>query len=372
MDFISNLLTILDNYVSFTYFDAIDMINSGTDVNLFKSNQILLSPFTCIDQYNREGQQPLHYAILGGNPVAWDWILSEPDVKINAITEIEEWNPAHLAVKAGSPDLLTRLIGLGVDMNALDARKLTPLAYTETDLESQKWIQLTQLNFKIPLGPLDRNYFHYFSRDATLNLLNHSIQSAQELIDKPDKTGTTALMLAAEDGQEVSLQRLLQAGAQINVFDFEGRTALHRAAAAGQSRSCQLLLRFDDADNDYFDEQDDDFITDLVDYSSSSSQQFISDKRGLTPLMSAVLNGHLETVKVLAKRNSKHLDLRNEITTGDTALHYAVLIHSPQIVSVLLEAGAFADAVNKDGKKPLDLVSEAARDQYEDLFIVAC
>lgn len=377
MDFISRFLNILDNLANLTYFDAIDMIKSENDIQMFKSGQIYLSPFTCIDQYNREGYQPLHYAIQSRNLLACEWILSESDVKINAITEMEQWNSAHLAVRNGFKDLLTRLIELGVDLDALDAEKLTPLTYAESDLEAQRWIQLTNLNFKTTtLGPLDRTYFHFFAQDSTPILLDHVINSAIGLIDKPDSTGTTALMLAAENGQTGALKKLIDVGARVDVTDAEGRTALNRAASAGQTLSCQLLLRQANEE-----EEVDDFVVDIDDEEElarrlkAQALLFISDNNGLTPLMSAVLNGHIETVRLLSKIPSKHLDIPNErlsTSDGNTALHYAVLADSPEMVSILLEAGAFADSVNRDGKSPLDLVPESLKDRFVDLLFVSC
>jgi ankyrin repeat protein len=49
------------------------------------------------------------------------------------------------------------------------------------------------------------------------------------------QAGVTPLMIAAEKGHTAIMEDLLNAGADVNAADAEGRTALHRAAAGGAS-----------------------------------------------------------------------------------------------------------------------------------------
>ena len=359
--------------MNLSYFEAIDLIKSKDQVELLTSGSVHLSPFTNIDQYNLGGLQPLHYAIQTKNHLAIDWLLSHENVRVDAVTEIESWNSAHCAVKAGDSKTLEKLVKVGVNLNAIDTNNLTPLAYAESDLGAEKWLEyleINSINFKTQLGPNKRTYFHYFAKDSTKSLLDYVIKMDIDNINKADISGTTPLMLAAEAGEFEALWKLLSNGAKYDILDGEGRSALQRAAAAGQTKACQILL-YDpnvlpsDQVND-----NEEYYTEVYDAPieriKAQALLFIQDKQDLTPLMAAVLNGHTETVRILAKENSNHLDLKQE-QSGDTALHLAVSINSTEIVSILLDSGAYPDPLNKSGKKPSDLAQDDS--EIFDLFI---
>lgn len=357
----SNFLNLLDNLVNFSYFDAVDFIKTREDLNKIINGNVQLSPFTNIDQYNYYGYQPLHYAIQSKNYLAVEWLLSHENVPVNALTEIERWNSAHCAVLADDSNTLGRLIHAGADLNAVDSYLLTPLAYAKTDMDAEKWLDnlsdINPLNFNIRLGPKKRSYFHYFARDSMKLLLDYVIKMDIDKINSIDLTGSTPLMLAAETGQTQSLWTLLSNGALLDIIDLEGRSALHRAAAAGQSKACQFLLYDPDVipEDEAVDKND---FTEIFDSSAvteaAQSLLIVHDHEDLTPLMTAVVYGNIETVRVLAEQNSKHLDVKQR-RNGDTALHLAVYSGSAEIVKILLEAGAYPDALNSSGKKPIDL-----------------
>ena len=134
LDKIPKLLTAIDTFINFTYFDAIDLIKSEGGIPFENSDH--MGAFTSLDQYNLQGLQPLHYAISLECPLAVDWILKRPSVQINAVTETEGWNAAHLAVRTKQGDILSKLINeQGVDLNALDNQGLTPLSLIESEEE---------------------------------------------------------------------------------------------------------------------------------------------------------------------------------------------------------------------------------------------
>lgn len=297
------MLNLVDNWLSYTYFDAIDSIKSPQDVNL-GNVAVRLSPLTGLDQYNESGLQPLHYAIKCKNDLAFQWLLSFHDTRVDAVTEKERWNSAHCAVKFDNPIALVKLIEARVDLNALDGDLLTPLAYLENDFNSAGWLnklELTPLNFKIPLGIDKRSYYHYWARDSTLSLLYYLIAVNPLDINVQDATGTTALMLASELGQLETMRKLIVNDASFESVDREGRSALHRAAAAGQTSSCRLLL----FDPDLIGLELEEFATELddvsVDKAKSLAQLHVSDALGHVPYLSASLNGHVETAQVLVK-----------------------------------------------------------------------
>lgn len=348
----SKFLTALDKFIGFTYFDAINSILSGSQEREFD-----LSPFTSLDQYESSGFQPLHYAIKSKSQDAVDWILSQSP-PINSETAIEGWNPAHCAVIQNDSETLMKLMERGVNLNSLDQKKMTPLAYAFSDLEFEKWTNALDLDFNLPLGPFKRNYLHFFAKDDTINLLNWAIEAYPPAIDSSDIDGTTPLMLAAESGQVKATQSLLLKSSFYDQVDAKGRTAIHRAAAVGQCVTCKLLL-FEPILN--ADDDDDEVVFVEIDATESQEDRhksiallFVQDSDGFSPLMSAVIKGHVETVRFLCTFPD-HFNLSHP-ETDDTALHYAVQSNSPQLVSILLNASANPDQRNKAGKTPLDLI----------------
>jgi ankyrin repeat protein len=60
-------------------------------------------------------------------------------------------------------------------------------------------------------------------------------------VNRTDKTGSTALMYAAESADNSCLRLLLKAGADINAKDLAGRTALRRANLAARAAMAHFL-----------------------------------------------------------------------------------------------------------------------------------
>jgi len=66
--------------------------------------------------------------------------------------------------------------------------------------------------------------------------------------------------------------------------------------------------------------------------------------RGATPLIIAAVKGHYSVLRILA--NHPNIQLHEQDSDGDTALHCAVLAQKNESVSVLLEAGADPTLLN--------------------------
>ncbi|KAL2677252.1 hypothetical protein Neosp_011020 [[Neocosmospora] mangrovei] len=87
------------------------------------------------------------------------------------------------------------------------------------------------------------------------------------------------------------------------------------------------------------------------------------DSVGDTPLVVAALNGYEEAAQILLQNDQcrRHVDLQQR--SGATALQYAVKAASPEIVYMLLEAGASADKRDLFGCTPLHCLASSQADQ---------
>lgn len=81
--------------------------------------------------------------------------------------------------------------------------------------------------------------------EDTTNVINDFIYQGANLHNQTDRTGETALHLAARYARSDAAKRLLEASADANIQDNMGRTPLHAAVAAdaqGVFQVCELGL----------------------------------------------------------------------------------------------------------------------------------
>uniref|UniRef100_A0A670JCS1 E3 ubiquitin-protein ligase MIB2 n=1 Tax=Podarcis muralis TaxID=64176 RepID=A0A670JCS1_PODMU len=137
----------------------------------------------------------------------------------------------------------------------------------------------------------------------------------RELVQKyPDKVdvknqGRTALQVASYLGQVEVVKILLQAHANINLWDEEGDTALHYAAFGNQADVARFLV-------------------------SKGANGDLRNNAKCTALYIAVNKGFTEVVQALCEHNC---DVNLPDSYGDTPLHYAITADFKCIIEALTE-----------------------------------
>ncbi|MCE2540225.1 MAG: ankyrin repeat domain-containing protein, partial [Acidobacteria bacterium] len=145
-------------------------------------------------------------------------------------------------------------------------------------------------------------------RGAVLALLDEGIDVNTA---RPD--GVTALLWAAHWDDVELAERLLDAGADVNAADDHGVTALERAAENASIAMVETLL-------------------------AGGADVDAAQTSGLTPLMTAARTGSVGVVRRLIAGGA---DADAVVTaTGSTALMWAVSERHPEVVRLLLAAGA--------------------------------
>jgi hypothetical protein len=124
--------------------------------------------------------------------------------------------------------------------------------------------------------------------------------------------GYAPIHLASEIGHQMTVQWLLDHGAEISAQDEAKQTALHKAASEGHEAVIRLLL-----------ERGDDIST--------------RDITGTIPLLLAAYRGHEAAVELLLEKGS---DISASGFDERTALHVAAARGNEAVVRVLLEKGA--------------------------------
>ena len=174
------------------------------------------------------------------------------------------------AIQQGKAKIIKRLLDSRVDINVVTESGQSPLLLACSLKESVNREKITSL------------------------LLDRGCQ-----INLPDRAGVTALMIAVDSQDESLVSKLLEKGADVGLSDFEGNTALCHAAKIGDSNILRTILCETQRHKIHVDQK---------------------NMRGLTPLLIAAQNGHLEVAKILVEKGKASLtirDLDNFMTAED-------------------------------------------------------
>lgn len=193
--------------------------------------------------------------------------------------------------------------------------------------------------------------------------VNHLIDSGID-VDMPDHQGNTALHIAADNGLEAIVDRLLLAGARVNANGDAGDTPLHLAVRAGNLACVQSLLRSENINVNIANEQEDtpihdailgaatghvaaadEILDELLDHGASVTQQGGTNIQ--TPLQVMIYNNMLSHIK---KAISWNCSLRTMDHLGNAPIHTAASCGYKDLVSVMLEKDiTLVSLKNRDG-----------------------
>jgi ankyrin repeat protein len=228
-------------------------------------------------------------------------------------------------------------------------------------------------------------------------------------LDESDPTsGQTPLIYAAAESQEIIVDILVAAGANVNAQDGHHRSALSYAAAMGLIRSVEVLVT-SDAVVDQLDNKKRTPLhyaaqgghTEVIHYLlQAGADIYATDAWGMTPLMRAVKAAHVEAVNYLlgmvSKLNQKEektgrtvlqmaaaggvvelvesilaagADVNDKDHHGRTALMTAVVNHRKEVVQVLPERGAEIDDMDQDGNTALHLAAALGAEEIIEILL---
>ncbi len=237
-----------------------------------------------------------------------------------------------------APPLVTTLLGLGVNVNAVNKEGQSPLTLA--------------LMSTLPL-----------SSDPKRPLFDAMLL---ELLDKGANPNTAApdsntpLLYAIDKELPGVLKKLLEKGALVTQANKEGMTPLHLAAGKCVSGSVALLL----AHNAPLDVVDSGGGTPLwlaVRQKQAACVKMLKgspletpNKEGFTPLMAAVFQADQPTVVALIDMGAS---LVTKNSRGENVLHAAAAGGDAQIVKYLIEKGAPLNEKTTEGKTPLDIAN---------------
>lgn len=142
------------------------------------------------------------------------------------------------------------------------------------------------------------------------------------------------LLRAAADGSSDDVEKLLDYGANIEQRGAVGMRALHYAAKTNNVGAVIALM-------------------------NRAADANAEDDNERTPLHIAVIEGHLQIVKLLLGRGGANIEASD--INKQTALHHAVMSSSVEIVKELMDRKANRSAMDSHGCTPIKRAREAEK-----------
>ena len=192
-----------------------------------------------------EGDSEERYSVQGG-AIFVDFSSSNPFVRAAINDDLDEvkarWimrakinsrdkssngiSALHAAVENGNLEMVQFLLDQGAKINIRDNDKRTPLMMLDGDATPELLELLLRYGAKPKLLDKEKNtaLYHLIENGGNQALIRTLITFGVD-VNAVNKSGQTALMLAAENGNEESVKALLESGAEVNRLDREGRSA---------------------------------------------------------------------------------------------------------------------------------------------------
>ncbi|KAK3088028.1 hypothetical protein FSP39_013681 [Pinctada imbricata] len=269
-----------------------------------------------INQFDKYGLTPLHYACMRGNEMALRQLLTYPELNIEAVDK-QGMTALHMAATHNHTEEAGYLIQAKAMLRVKDNEDLTPLhcACYEGNIE------VVKLLFK-----------EAAQRDGWVTI--------QNMVADRDIDQNTCLHLAVLNGHYDVMKLCVEKKADVNTPAIKYMHPLHLAAKAGDLNCVRLLVkhkaRIDSLNEDM-----------------------------ATPLHIAAANDHLDVVEYLVKKKAP-LDKKDK--DNYTPLLMAAYTGRAEIVNLLLKKGADRSALDKNDKSALYLAAE--EDQTEALKVM--
>ena len=174
---------------------------------------------------------PLHNAVMYGYKEIVDELLSK-GADVNAG---DDNGSTPFAIAAGSADLPTieRMIDLGADINARDKLGRPPLfwAISGSRYGTSELLIGKGADLHATTSSGERIAYHALMLGANISLVDFLKKSGYDL-NMCNTNGETLMFAAVRRGGKAWVQKLMDAGADVNARDSKGFTALHHARSA--------------------------------------------------------------------------------------------------------------------------------------------
>ena len=320
--------------------------------------QVLIDAGADIEAKDEKGRSPLHVACLSGSLAVVKVLVGEgagvcvsDDERPTCLT-LAAWNghteivrylvdlpegdvnhaygfaatALHCAARQKHPDVVKVLIDAGADIEAQDNDGYSPLFLPSISGGVDTVKVLLRAGADVRATDTTGNTCLMFAaHHGHIETVRTLLCMPEVGLDNPGEHGSTALHDAACQGHPDVLQALLDAGADTEAKDAEGRSVLLVASSTHEVKSVKVLVE-------------------------AGAEVRATDDEGNTCLIIAAYFGYTEIVRYLLCLS----DVHDRDAEGDTALHLAAHQKLPDVVKLLLEHGADKSLCNEAGETALD------------------
>ncbi|XP_065112816.1 CARD- and ANK-domain containing inflammasome adapter protein [Paramisgurnus dabryanus] len=205
---------------------------------------LLLRKGAEINSVTQDGLTALHLACHSGHSQAVSQLLEgKADIHVK---DKQGRTAMHWAATQGDAGIIQLLLTAGCDANAPDKEKKSPLHLASMEGHTKAVSVLLAGKAKVGAKDMDGcSPLHYAASKGKVKTAAVLLASAKSKnVNDKNVWRRTPLHLAAEHGQDLLVELLLEKGAKINTLDNNKDTALHCACRAGHVETVQKLVNW--------------------------------------------------------------------------------------------------------------------------------
>ncbi len=292
----------------------------------------------------------------------------------------------HRACEKGKPDVVKALLDAGGDGNERTPNGSTPLIIA-IQLRQNEVADALLDYFDVTTGmnvmhaetdDLRRSAFHLAVEKGNAQTVGKMLKNGA-LVNDPDASGETPLLRAIGQGNLALIETLAANGADLNREDCPLVFACHTPDLRSEARRGEVaaLLMRHGADPDQMDAESGMAPLHAAALATSGRQAMaallrnnanpnVYDNDGFTPLFYTLHKSTPDMMKILVNAGADINALHKE--DGRTALIQAVREKRPSMVTALLECGANTKIADSHGKTALDYAKEDPESRIPDIL----
>ena len=272
----------------------------------------------------------LIFAAYNGHTDAVRYLVGLPEVDLSPQGR-GNYTALHDAVEQKHADVVEVLICAGADIETKNVEGRSPLLLASVSGELTTVQMLVEAGADVRATDTEGYTCLIFAAyDGHTDTVRYLVSLPEVDLNHQDNRNFTALHDAVEEKHADVVEVLIDAGADIETKNVDGRSPLHLASVSGPLTTVKMLVE-------------------------AGADVRATDDYGDTCLISATYNGHTDTVRYLVCL--PEVDLNHQGSGNHTALHVAASRKHSEVVQVLIDAGADIETKNVDGNSPLLLAS---------------
>uniref|UniRef100_T1JDD6 furin n=1 Tax=Strigamia maritima TaxID=126957 RepID=T1JDD6_STRMM len=316
----------------------------------------------------------LHEATIKNDLETVKKMLQCGKVNVNSTNNMDR-APIHWAAAHGHVEIVSLLIAAKCNIEAADKYGMRPLLLSAW--YGHKEVVHVLINAGADVAATNRqgfNLLHCAARNDHVEVVHFILDSLENVSPNPqDKNQRTPLHLAVTHGHEKTVEELIQSQIKLSYQDKCGNTALHMAAEHGHENLTKQLLEAGLDPNAQNNEGNTSLHTAVESNNKAIANTLLThgadvnarNCKDFTPLHTSVRRGSIDVTCLLLDNGA---DLEAKDKYGNTPLHLSI---SAPLVRLLIQKNANINASNKRLQTPLHIAAERGNPELVEILLNA-